>query len=236
MRRRVGIDETLLPVRRRAVSVVRRKRVLVGLAFISEHLAEAGRVVPHQPLPIVVPRLVTEVPEERPIGLVHRHPHALAQVWIRFQQVDRDEAFEVPGDDRFVGCLVQVDAVEACVGQYMECEAVLALVSALHREPQGEQREQQAPLRLLDLVVELDPPAVRQVRDDLVQGARPAECVVRRRHQPVAGSESGAVGAVLVPGSDGTQCQVLDIERQLSATSDAAVVLEVDAVAAGAAK
>ena len=88
MRGRIGADEIVLPIRRRAFGIVLLQRLGVILPLVAEHGAEAVQLpaVAHQNVPVIMPDLVAEMAEQRAIGLVHRGAAVLALGVVGFLQ------------------------------------------------------------------------------------------------------------------------------------------------------
>ena len=188
----VGADVRLRPVRRRALLVVTLHGLVVVLAVVTEQLAERleGTAIPDQPVPVVVADLVTQMAEHRAIGLAHLLAHVLAERGIRLGDVQRDDAFVVPGHDGL--------AVRAL--QEMKCHA-LARPFLARRQRQLElvQRVEQAALRGLDARPGGKVVSVREVGRDFREAARVAELLLALRgHEPVAGVVVAAVLALPV--------------------------------------
>src|SRR5262249_51578483 len=99
---RIGRYEALRPVERRALLVMRPERRAVIVPFVAEYapeLVEPARVADQQ-VPVVVPDLVTEMTEQRAIGLLHDVAHALAFGIVRLRQAEGDETAGVAGHHR----------------------------------------------------------------------------------------------------------------------------------------
>ncbi len=136
--------------------------------------------------------LVAEVPEQRPIGLVHGQSDPLALGVVRLLDVQRDESVRVPGHHlRAAGRRAQEVEHDPALRILVELR--------LHRQAERQQLRDETPLRHLDggpveLVLDLV-----QVRDRAVQPAGHAEVerVVGGQH-PVASRRRVQVGAALV--------------------------------------
>ena len=228
----VGIHITARPVGRRAIPVVGVQALLVGLSLVAEQSTELAGRLGNQTLPIVVARFVAEVAEQRTVVLAHGHAHAFAQMRIGLQQVDGDAAVAVAGHHGIVKDIFKILAVDARIRQNAERQAIFALCAAFHRQPQLVEREQQPPFRLFHRIVESRAVAIAEIGDDLVEGTGSAVGLRRIQHQPVAGAVCRVVGAEPVGGRNRTQAELRRIEGERPTTAQAAVVLEVDLVAA----
>jgi hypothetical protein len=89
----IAADEPLLPVRGRTLVVMRLEAGAVVLALVAEYRPEPLQpdAVPNKTLPIVVAHLVAEVAEQRPVGLPHGAPDALAFGVVGLRDVDGDQ-------------------------------------------------------------------------------------------------------------------------------------------------
>src|SRR3954447_5743662 len=245
MRGRVGRNVVLLPVRRGAFGIV----TLQGLTVIGGIVAEHGAAfvqhaaVAHQHVPEIVPDLVAEMPEQRPVGLAHLQPAPLALDVVGLGQRDRDQAVVVAGQDLLPALRI--------VGEEIEDQAMFGIVlPGLERQLPADQGIEQPVLRHLQLTPAGELRLIRQIRHDAVMpaGAAIAGSVARVR-QPVAGIMLGiaaqhatfALGGQRPPGpalslSVGFDCRhglLFGQERDTMAAAFAGAVLEIDDVAAG---
>src|SRR5471032_723933 len=80
MHRRVGADVMLLPVQRRTLLVMPLKGFGVARSIVAEQATKRFQpmAVGDQSIPVVMADLMTEVPEQRAIRLVHLHPNLFA--------------------------------------------------------------------------------------------------------------------------------------------------------------
>ena len=131
-----------LPVRGRAVLVVALQRLRVVHAFVAEHRAAFGDLaaVAHQRVPVEMPHLVAEVPEQRAVGLAELVPPPLALGRIGLGKVDGDEAVVMAGQHRLLLGGVGKD-VERQPGPARRRE----------RQPEAQERIDEAPLGGLGL-------------------------------------------------------------------------------------
>src|SRR5581483_7532598 len=99
----VGADEGLFPVCRWAALVRPLQRLLVVSALVAEQFTEGRelRRVAYEAVPVVVPDLVPEMPENRPVWLVLHALLLLALHIVRFGNVDGDQSVVVTRQDAF---------------------------------------------------------------------------------------------------------------------------------------
>src|ERR1700719_5197891 len=73
MRRGIGADEFLLPVRHHAIGVIGLQRLAVIHRLVAKNLAArfGEAAIAHQHVPKIMADLMAEVPEQRAIWLVH---------------------------------------------------------------------------------------------------------------------------------------------------------------------
>ena len=102
MRRRIGADEIVLPVRRRARGVVVLQRLPVIQPLVAEDRTKVIQLaaVADQDVPIVMSDLVAKVAEQRAIGLVHRGTPVFPLGVVGLLERHRDHAVLVSGHDR----------------------------------------------------------------------------------------------------------------------------------------
>ena len=176
----VSADEAVLPIGRRARSIVGPQRLAVVRPLIAEDRAKvllpAG--VADQPVPVVVPRLVSQVAQQRPVRFVQFESPAYPFVVVGFRDVQGDHAVGMAGHD----------ALPGLVCQELEHRAVAVPVGRIDRR-QAETREriEKAPLGNFDP----EPSGVvargGQVGQHLRQAAAHAQRVgVGRRNREVA--------------------------------------------------
>ena len=113
-----------------------------GVAVARPLVAEQGAALRHQrllgrqlPL-VVVPDLVAEVAEHRPVRLAEADPQRLAVEVERLGEVDRDDPVGVPDDH----------ALAAAAGDEVEPEPALALVVRDDGQAEVQQLDEQPPL------------------------------------------------------------------------------------------
>ena len=112
---------------------------------------------------------VTHVSQERPIGLAHRRAPPFPLRIVGFREVHRDDALGVAGQHARFGGILRI-------GFELEREAVFRIVVAADEgKAEGEQRDDQPPLRNFETVPGLTAVGMRQIRDDARQPAGPAQ-------------------------------------------------------------
>jgi len=176
--------------------------------------------------------LVAQMAQQRAIGLRHGLALALALDRVGLAYRDGDDAVEVP-------CERVADEVEG--------ERPLADGRAVEREPEAQERVDEALLGALEQAPGIDVPGIRQVRDGAVQGA--CDAIGGRRtiaYEPIAGALL-VVGAVAVAGEGPAailaielavlrpkrrHVEAMGLKAERVAASQAADILEVDRVAA----
>ena len=118
MHGRVGRDVVALPARRARPAVVPVQRRLVVGVGVAEQFAARARYSgdgADQPVEVVVPDLVAEVPEQRAVRLVHRDAQLLAVHVVALGEIEGDHAVVVAGEHLLV-----------LAGQQVERQPVLA--------------------------------------------------------------------------------------------------------------
>ena len=92
----------LRPVGGRSVRVIVLQRLIIVLALVAEDAAKLFQLrrVGDQPVPIIVPDLVTKMPEQRAIQFAHLMPAPFALCVVGFGEIDGDHAVGVTGHDR----------------------------------------------------------------------------------------------------------------------------------------
>ena len=148
MRRRIGADEILPPVRNGAVGVIGLQRRPVIHRFVAENLAPAfdEAAVAHQQVPEIMADLVAKVAEQRAIWLVHDGAPPLALGVVGLFDRERDQAVVVARHHSRPG-----EMGRAC--QKIERQALAAVgVALVERQIELHQRVEQAMLGDLDLL------------------------------------------------------------------------------------
>jgi hypothetical protein len=141
--------------------------VAVLATLVAKHRTELFELCPidNEPLPVVMPDLVTNVSEESPIGLVHADPTTLTFGIVCFSDIDGDHSCSVASEDARGTWFRRV-------GLELERQASLRILVAIpHGKAEAHQCEHEATLRGFDPVPGGAIFRAGEIRDDARQAA-----------------------------------------------------------------